>query len=407
MAIRARPWTQKHSPSKVSEVVGQDKAIASLKKFVLNFKRERKKGALLYGPTGSGKTCAVYALAKEMDLEVVELNASDFRTGDAISSVVGNASKQMSLFAKGKIILVDEIDGVSGNKDRGGLPELGRIIKETSFPLVFTANDPFDKKFSDLRKKSTMIEFEPLQHPQINGLLKRVADAENIEYDEDVLKSLARRAGGDARAAINDLQILGSDKKLDRKDLEVMSDRERMEEITTALTKIFKTTDPIIARSSFNTVTEDLKECMLWVDENLPKEYEKPADLARAYDYVSKADMMNRRIMRWQHWRFLSYVNDFLSAGVAVSKDEKYKKMVDYERTERLLKIYIANRKYQKRLAICEKIAEQTHTSKKRAVKDTYPYLKAMFRKGKDKEMMSGIIERLELDSGEVEYLKK
>ncbi|MBW2997284.1 hypothetical protein KY349_03015 [Candidatus Woesearchaeota archaeon] len=313
----------------------------------------------------------------------------------------------MSLFAKGKIILVDEIDGVSGTKDRGGIPELVRVIEETKFPIVMTANDPFGKKFSALRKKAGMVEFEPLQYNHVFDIINPISSDEKIKAESDILKSIARRAGGDARAAINDLQMLSARGEIKKEDIDVLSDRERTEEIATALTKIFKTTDPLVAKYSFDTVSEDLKQCLLWVDENLPKEYEKPADLARAYDYVSKADIMNRRIMRWQHWRFLVYVNDYLSAGVAVSKDEKYRKIVDYEQTQRLLKIFIANRKYQKRLAICEKIADQTHSSKKEVLKNTYPYIKSIFKKGKDKEMMSGIADKLELGDEEVEYLKR
>jgi len=237
--------------------------------------------------------------------------------------------------------------------------------------------------------------------------VKRVADSEGIEYDDDALKSIARRAGGDARAAINDMQMLSADGKITKEDLETLSDREKTEEIETALTKIFKTTDPLIAKHSFDTVNEDLKECLLWVDENLPKEYDKPEDLARAYDFVSKADVMNRRIMRWQHWRFLVYVNDFMSAGVAVSKDEKYRKMVDYARTQRLLKIWMANRRYQKRLAICEKIADKTHSSKKDVVKNTYPFIREIFRRGKDREMITRLADELELESEEMAYMKK
>lgn len=407
MNERSKPWTQKHVPTSLNTVMGQDRATLEIKKFVVNFKKERRKGILLYGPTGSGKTCSVYALADEMDLEVVELNASDFRTGEGIASVVGNASKQMSLFAKGKIILVDEIDGVSGTKDRGGIPELIRIIERTSFPIIMTANDPFDKKFSALRKKSKMIEFDLPQHTHVLSLLKRVADAESINYDAVVLESISRRVGGDMRAAINDLQMLSANGNLTKEDLESLSDREHTEEIETALTKIFKTTDPLIAKHAFDTVNDDLNQCILWVDENLPKEYEKPEDLARAYYYVSKANIMSRRIMRWQHWRFLVYVNDYLSAGVAVSKDEKYRKVVSYEQTKRLLKIWLANRSFQKRLAICEKMAEITHCSKKDAVKNTYPYLKAMFQNGTDRGMISKIIDELNLDSEEVAYMKR
>jgi replication factor C large subunit len=407
MKDTVKPWTTKYLPKKAKEVVGQDKAVAELKQFVVNFKKEKKKAAVIYGPTGGGKTCAVYALAHELGLEIVELNASDFRTADNMSAIVGTASKQMSLFFKGKIILVDEVDGVSGNADRGGILELGKLIEGTAFPIIMTANDPFDKKFSELRKSAALIEFAPLQNNHVAEILKKITDAEGIKCDEDILKAIARRAAGDARAAINDLQMLSPTGKITKDDLASLSDREKKEEITTALTKIFKTTDPLIAKQSFDTVTEDLHECISWVDENLPKEYEKAADLARAYDFVSKADIMNRRIMRWQHWRFLTYINDYLSAGVAVSKDEKYKKLVDYTQTTRSLKIYIANRKFQKRMAICEKLAEKTHSSKKDAVKSTYPFMKALFMEGKDRQMISKIIDELELDNEEIDYLKR
>lgn len=401
-----KPWTSKYAPKKVADVVGQAKSLLLLKKFVVDFKRQKRKAALMYGPTGSGKTSSVYALASELDLEVVELNASDFRTGDGIASVIGIASKQMSLFSKGKIILVDEIDGVSGTKDRGGIPELLRVIEGTAFPIVITANDPFDKKFSNLRKKSTLIEFDVLDTNSVAELLKKVAVEEGIDAEAEAVTALARRTGGDARAALNDLQMLSSGGKFVRSDLDMLSDREFTEELTSALTKVFKTTDPQIARTSFQNVSEDLDECLMWLDENIPKEYEKPADLARAYDYISKADVMRRRIRRWQHWRFMVYINDYLSAGVAISKDEKYRKMITLERSTRPLKIWMANRKYMKRISICERIAAKTHASKKEVVKSTYPFIKAMFQSG-NKELIAGLISEFEFDDGEVSYLKK
>jgi replication factor C large subunit len=407
MAERDKPWTQKYSPKNSADVVGQGRAISELKSFVAGFKKGKKKAMLLYGPTGVGKTCSVHAVAKEQGLEIVELNASDFRTAEDIKAVIGTASKQMSLFFKGKIILIDEIDGVSGTKDRGGMPAISGIIEETAFPIVMTLTDPFDKKFSEIRKQSILVEFEVLGYEPVFEVLNRIAKEEGIKCDENILKAIARRVGGDVRAAINDLQILGTKGSIKKEELDVLSDREKVEEITTALTKIFKTTDPVIAKESFNTVSEDINECLMWVDENIPKEYTNPDDLARAYDYISKADIMNRRITRWQHWRFLVYVSDYLSAGVAVAKKEKYKKMVNYERSERPLKIWMANRKYQKRMAICEKIAEVTHTSKKEAVKDTYPYVKAIFKEGKNKELFFGLVNNFGLDKDEIDYLRK
>ena len=113
-------WTKKYSPENSKSVLGQEKGLSELKSYISGYKHGGD-AALVYGPTGCGKTAAVQAIAKELNLELVELNASDLRNKDAINSIVGSASKQMSLFMRGKIILVDVIDGLAGREDRGGL----------------------------------------------------------------------------------------------------------------------------------------------------------------------------------------------------------------------------------------------------------------------------------------------
>ena len=56
---------------------------------------------MIYGPSGTGKTCSVYAIANELGHEVVEVNASDMRNAEQINQKVGNAINQQSLFAVG------------------------------------------------------------------------------------------------------------------------------------------------------------------------------------------------------------------------------------------------------------------------------------------------------------------
>ena len=196
-------WINDHKPKKLSEVQGQDSALAELKKYVEHY-RPGSKALLLYGPSGNGKTCAVHALANELGREIVEVNASDVRNKESIHALLGSAIKQHSLFFKGKIILVDEIDGVSGQEDRGGVSAIAELIQESGFPIVMTANDHFDKKFAPIRKKAELLEFHALNYLSIYNVLKSIAKKEKIEYDDEALKCLARSVGGDLRAAIND-----------------------------------------------------------------------------------------------------------------------------------------------------------------------------------------------------------
>lgn len=397
-------WTKKYEPKDSEEIQGQNKAISELKTFLLNFKKSPKKSALLYGPPGSGKTCSVYAIARETGFEVLEINASDFRNKDAVSSIIGVASKQMSLFFKGKIILVDEVDGLSGTKDRGGLSELLKIIEESRWPIIMTMANPWDQKFSDLRKKTTMIEFHTLNYLSVFAALKRICESEKIGFDETSLKALARRAGGDLRAAINDLYSLTQESRnLSLTELSELSERKSTESITSALMKIFKTSQAEIALSALDNVDEDIDKIFLWLEENIPKEYTKPEDLCRAFDCLSKADVYSRRIRRWQYWRFLVYINSHLSAGIATAKDEKYKSFVSYSPSSRILKIWQSNMKFQKRDAIAQKVATKTHSSLRRTKQDTMPFLKTIFEN--DKKLAADLASEFELDEKEIEWL--
>jgi len=399
------PWTKKYEPGRLSEIKGQDDAVAFLKKFISDKKR-KKKAVILYGPSGNGKTASAYALAKEFDLELLEVNASDFRNKDKIESSIGNAAKQMSLFGKSKLILIDEIDGLSGKDDRGGVQAITKVIDESAFPIILTSNNPFDDKFSTLRKRCELLEFKSLEYKIVSEILKDICKKERIQYEESAITALARREAGDLRGAITDLQLVSAgSERITAESLEQLGDRMKMESILQALVKVFKTTDPNIALTAFDNVDEDQDKIFLWIDENLPYEYENPEDLADAYDKLSKADVFRRRIRRWQHWRFLVYINALLTAGIATSKKERYKKFVKYKPTGRILKLWWAKQKNMKKKAICQKISEKTHNSAKNVYKDVFPYFKHMFKN--DKALAKRFTEEFDLSKEEVDWLKK
>ncbi len=398
------PWVKRYEPKSLKEIEGQEKGVARLRDFVANFSKQKKKALIVYGPVGCGKSTAVKGLANELNCELLEINASDTRNAEAIESIVGNALKQKSFFFQGKIIMLDEIDGISGQEDRGGVSVLAKLIENSFYPIIMIANNPFDKKFSELRTRSELVEFELLNSLQVFNVLKKICEKENIEFDEMALKMLARMVGGDLRAAINDLEGLTTGKKLTKEMLENLSEREKTESVIQGLTKVFKTTDPLVAIDAFERVDEDKDKLILWLDENLPKEYTKPHELAKAYHYLSLADIFGKRIMRRQDWRYLVYINSFLTAGVAVSKDKKYDNFVSYRPTTRILKLWQANMRYQKRKAIAEKIALKTHCSAKKALQGTLPYLKVIFEK--NKKDAKGLADFLDLSKEEVGWLE-
>ncbi|MBI5073234.1 replication factor C large subunit [Candidatus Woesearchaeota archaeon] len=397
----ALPWTLKYQPKSLKEFTLYPTQIQQMQIFVQNFKKQKKKAMLLHGPTGCGKTVAVTALAKDSDLELIEINASDFRNKEGVLSIIGTAAKQRSLFSSGKIILVDEVDGLSGNQDRGGIGAIEEVIAQTAFPIFLTCQDASDKKIKSLLKISQAVAFTPLTHLEVTEILKQICKKENIQYDEMALKTLARQADGDLRGAINDLQSLGRE-KITMQHLEAIGFRNKEEAIEDALIKVFKVKDANVALRAFDNVQEDLDQIAMWIDESLPKEYTDPAALAAAYDAMSRADVFNGRIRRWQHWGFLVYVNALLSAGVAVAKTERNKEQISYQRTQRILKIWIAKQKYAKREGIAQKIAAKTHASSTYCVQHVVPYVKQMF---KNKTMREQMISEFEFDADEIGWL--
>lgn len=404
-----KPWIKKYLPKNTNDVIGQNKAIEELKLFVSEYgKGKCKDCAILYGGIGSGKSSTVVALCSELGYELVEMNSSDFRNKDKIEGFIGVAMKQRSLFFSSKIILVDEIDGLSGTKDRGGIQTLQKLIKQSAFPIICTANDPYNKKLKSLRKESMLIEFHTLDYRSIANRLKFILENENCDYNEDSLKSIARKCGGDMRAAINDLQTAtnSGNNKLTKESIEIFEENERhkTETLQNALLKVMKTTDAEIARNSFDNVNEDIDTIMLWLEENIPREY-KGEDLKNALMMLSKADVYKGRIRRWQYWRFLAYIYPLCSVGVALSKKEKYKGFVKYEQPSRLLKVWMANMKYNKRKAIAEKIATVLHTSSKRVINDILPYVQVICKKSKNASEKFEI--EFDLNKDEVEWLKK
>src|SRR3989338_7039930 len=157
-------FTEKYRAKSFQDILGQDEAIKNLKEFLHQF--PKKKALLLYGPPGTGKTSLVLAAAKENNLEILELNASDLRNKEKLEQILKPATIQKSLFKKSKILLMDEVDGVTGT-DRGGIPELVRLIQTTHFPIIMTCNDVWQSKLSPVRAKAKVVELKTLPLPII------------------------------------------------------------------------------------------------------------------------------------------------------------------------------------------------------------------------------------------------
>lgn len=113
---------------------------------------------MLSGPPGIGKTTSAHLAVKEVGYDYFELNASDTRNKRGLHENVADALSSKSLvFNKGTeelarkhVLIMDEVDGMSGNEDRGGVQELIALIKSSRVPLICICNDRNHPKIRSL-----------------------------------------------------------------------------------------------------------------------------------------------------------------------------------------------------------------------------------------------------------------
>jgi len=391
------PLFEKYRPRKFIEVKGQEIPVDKIKAFLSNFNKDltKKKAILLYGPAGTGKTTLAIVAAQELGFELFELNASDLRNRKKLDEVLKPSTEQLSLFNKGKIILVDEVDGVTST-EYGGIAELIALIEKTKFPMIITCNDIWQTKFNLLRTKCEMVGMKEVPYNVTLDIIKEVCKKENKFITEDLIKEISAKARGDLRAALNDLQSVMN---IQGMTLEEISIREKSQDIFNALKELFKIRTNQNTLEIYNNVDLELDQISLWVEENIPKEY-RGEELAKAFDALSKADLFKGRIYKQQYWHFLVYQNFFLSAGISSAKGAKNlsPRFTKYNPPSRILKIWMANQRNAKKKAIAMKYAELTHTNKNRAMRD-FNLIALMID--------DNAIRLMQLEEPEIEFLKE
>lgn len=400
----------KYRPKTLKEIKGIDREIKTLKDFVNNFKVG--KGLLIFGPSGCGKTLSVYALARDLNYELFELNASNFRDKESIENILGSAVRQKSLFFNGKIILLDEIDGIS-SQDRGGVQSLIKIIEESNFPIILTSNTIELEKIEGLIKKVLLLEYKKLEDNQIFSILKEICNKENISYNQENLMTLAKISRGDTRAAITDLQTLTHNNKFTIEGLDYF-DRLQSENINNVLNVIFKMNDMKKSREYIDMINLDLIDfskrnltnvifnndnvLYYWLEENIPFQYEEEP-VKVSFEVLSRVDLFRSRIMRRQYWRYLAYIVDLfasLSLNESKSMISIYKKTKRSPKNNRKLWFLVSRKKKD----IATKISLSSKTSLRKTLNEFFYYIKII----KDN---TDLQDYLDLTPEEIEWLKK
>jgi len=399
-------WVEKYRPKKIEDIIGNEEAKATFIEW-LKSKRRSKKAVLLYGPPGVGKTALVNAAAKEFGFIIIEMNASDARSEKAINEIAKPATSYVALdsfsaVTKGNLLFLDEVDGIAGNEDRGGVGAIIKIIEESRVPIIMAANDPDIDKLRPLKKVCLLIRFQQIRIPLIIALLQKICLLENVKADFEALEHIAQNSRGDARSAINDLQSLSEENHvLTLQDTMTLSFRNKDISLDETLRGFFSAKSVGEASSLLSRSNVDYDEFIMSVSDNLPKRYSDPNELAAAYDLVSQADVFRRRIGT-EHWFLLKYFFNALSKAAAVAP-ESYKPFEFISPPIRIITLFWTKGKRTMLNGICGKIGAQCHVSHETAKHDFVPFIKNILQNQKSSPLASW----LKLTPEEVDFLIK
>jgi replication factor C large subunit len=369
-AARTIIWADKYSPRKTSEVLGNSEAVSKIVKWLSAWSGGRtpeKRAILLSGPTGIGKTAMVYAISNELGYEVVEVNASDKRDRETVRRIVGAYSLQGSLLGdvRGRVLLIDEVDGLSGDEDRGGVSAMIETMKQTGNPIILTANDKWDPKIRSLRSYCMILDVRKIQAGTIINALTKICQKERIKANPEALRTIAENSDGDLRSAINDLQAIAEGKtEISLDDVKgLRTKRDRVKGIFEGLRGMFQAGNLNEARSSIESLDMDHDMLIQWVYENLPREFTNPSELAQGFNALSRADMFLGRIKRHQDWGLLSYVYDLMSGGVSLAREVPSRRFVNYSFPNYIRALSVSRSKRSALKDVCSKIAGKCHAS--------------------------------------------
>ena len=412
-------WAETHRPRSLNEIIGNSAAVSQLRSWADSWAKgkPKKKGAILIGDPGIGKTSAAHALANDYGWDVIELNASDSRNASAVDRIVGHGSRADSFSADGsyrstaeghlKLIIFDEADNLFGREDYGGAKSIVSALKESAQPIILIVNDYYEltRRASGVKQLVLTVKFTRPDAQQVTSALERIVLKEKLEITPETIQRIANHSGGDIRAAINDLQSLSL---LNSEAMEEISKdlgwRDVPPEVYETLETIFSSNSLADSRQSLISLDETPDRFITWLDDNLPRVIRDPMDRARAIDLVSRADIYLGRVSRRKYYGLWSYASDLMSMGVCQVSGDKYPIYSDSLRfPEYLMRMSRTKARRKTIESLLDKLAVAMHTSPSIARESIVPYLRSLF--ASDREFAIEMSRTLELQAGEVALL--
>ncbi len=399
--------SDKYSPATIGEVVGNVLSVGMLRRFGEEAQKGHiSKPIMIYGPNGVGKTCAAHALANTYGFELLELNASDYRDAETLRTTLLPAGNSSNLFKKRVLIVLDEVDELSGKFDSGAEKTILELIKKSRQPIIFIANDFWDKKIAFLRDAVEKCEFKRLGFDEVSDFLKKIAANEGKEISSDIIDGISSKSNGDLRGAINDLELMleGSEELMEH-----IGYRNRKMEIFSVLDKIFQTNSFATARSAAAEADVDLGMLINWVDENIPNRYSSKRSRYEALDNLSLASRYLEVASRTSHYDYLKYSSMLASAGVSLSSNGNFSMLKQYSFPASIRFLSLTKKSRGELRSIVSKLVYKIHAGRGNVSSTYITMFKVMIERAGKEEGMDAVYSffesKYELNKEEVDAI--
>jgi replication factor C large subunit len=324
-------WSDVYRPIEIQDMVGNEEARIIVAKWLLKWV-DGSKPLFLIGPPGVGKTTVIKALANQYNYDLVEMNASDNRNKAVLTETILPILKNKSLVAEKTLLFLDEIDGISGRQDAGGLESLLTLIKEPTVPIVMAANTK-DTKLKALAKLCKVVEFDRV-HPSLLLLyLNQILEFKGIDMQLRDKINLIKSAKGDIRSLLNIVQAKISGYDTIRDSSSAIDVSQVISDFSTSPTlegakQILMRVDGGYSDPRFGQSAEERRKDILYAffSSIITSDIESQK-MADALNVLSKCDVIVGRVSKDRHWTLLKYIHDILSYGlftVLVGQKVKY-----------------------------------------------------------------------------------
>ena len=204
------PLASRMRPTTLEEVVGQEHIIGKDKMLYRAIKADKLGSVIFYGPPGTGKTTMAKVIANSTKSEFKQINATVAGKKD-MEAVVEEAKTTMAMYGRRTILFIDEIHRFNKGQQDYLLP----FVEDGTIILIgATTENPYFEVNGALISRSIVFELKPLSQDNIKTLLLRAVNdvekgmgAYHAALDEEALEFLSDLSGGDARSALNAIEL--------------------------------------------------------------------------------------------------------------------------------------------------------------------------------------------------------